>query len=78
MLTRKETDHIGALILKAFLLTIPESTEERMVLGKSIIVPLKGQRVTDSTVLPGLLIEASEVQLRRLLPTQKEQRLLVL
>lgn len=77
MLTRKETDHIGALILKAFLLTIPESTEERMVLGKSIIVPLKGQRVTDSTVLPGLLIEASEVQLRRLLPTQKASGLRV-
>lgn len=70
MLTRKEIDHIGALILKAFLLTIPESAE-RMVLGKSIIVPLKGQGVADSTVLPGLLIEASEVQLRRLLPTHK-------
>ncbi|XP_031227901.1 McKusick-Kaufman/Bardet-Biedl syndromes putative chaperonin [Mastomys coucha] len=77
MLTRKETDHIGALILKAFLLTIPESTEERMVLGKSIIVPLKGQGVTDSTVLPGLLIEASEVQLRRLLSTQKSSALRV-
>lgn len=77
MLTRKETDHIGALILKAFLLTIPESREERMVLGKSIIVPLKGQGVTDSTVLPGLLIEASEVQLRRLLSTQKSSALRV-
>ncbi|EDL80306.1 McKusick-Kaufman syndrome protein, isoform CRA_b [Rattus norvegicus] len=77
MLTRKEIDHIGALILKAFLLTIPESAEERMVLGKSIIVPLKGQQVTDSTVLPGLLIEASEVQLRRLLPTQKSSTLRV-
>ncbi|XP_034352214.1 molecular chaperone MKKS [Arvicanthis niloticus] len=77
MLTRKEIDHIGALILKAFLLTVPESTEERMVLGKSIIVPLKGQGVIDSTVLPGLLIEASEFQLRRLLPTQKSSALRV-
>lgn len=76
MLTRKETDHISALLLKAFLLTIPESTEDRFILGKSIIVPLKGQGVTDSTILPGLLIEMSEVQLRRL-PTRKSSTLKV-
>lgn len=76
MLTRKEADHISALILKAFLLTIPESAEDRVILGKSIIVPLKGQRVIDSAVLPGLLIEISEVQLR-LLPTQKSSALKV-
>jgi McKusick-Kaufman syndrome protein len=77
MLTGKETDHISALILRAFLLTVPESTEENVILGQSIIVPLKGQRVTDSTVLPGLLIEMSEVQLRRLLPIQKSNALKV-
>uniref|UniRef100_A0A250Y2Y8 Molecular chaperone MKKS n=1 Tax=Castor canadensis TaxID=51338 RepID=A0A250Y2Y8_CASCN len=77
MLTGKETDHISALILRAFLLTVPESTEENVILGQSIIVPLKGQRVTDSTVLPGLLIEMSEVQLRRLLPIQKSSALKV-
>lgn len=77
MLTRNELDHIGALVLKAFLLTVPESVEDRIILGKSIIVPLKGQRVIDSTVLPGLLIEMSEVQVRRLLPTQKSSALKV-
>lgn len=76
MLTRKETDHISALILKAFLLTIPESAEDQIILGKSIIVPLKGQGVTDSTLLPGLLIEMSEVQLRRF-PTRKSSALKV-
>lgn len=76
MLTRKETDHISALILKAFLLTIPESAEDRIILGKSIIVPLKGQRVTDSTILSGLLIEMSEVHLRRI-PTWKSSSLKV-
>nr|XP_045013289.1 McKusick-Kaufman/Bardet-Biedl syndromes putative chaperonin [Jaculus jaculus] len=71
MLTRKEIDHVSALILRAFLLTIPESAGDHIILGKSIIVPLKGQRVTTSTVLPGLLIDMSEVELRKLLPIEK-------
>ncbi|XP_029774252.1 McKusick-Kaufman/Bardet-Biedl syndromes putative chaperonin isoform X1 [Suricata suricatta] len=71
MLTRQEIDHISALILRAFLLTIPENTKDRLVLGKSIIVPLKGQRVIDSTVLPGILLEISEVQLMKILPIKK-------
>ncbi|XP_047602064.1 molecular chaperone MKKS isoform X1 [Lutra lutra] len=71
MLTREETDHISALVLKAFLLTIPENTKDRLVLGKSIIVPLKGHRVLDSTVFPGILIEVSEVQLMKILPIKK-------
>nr|XP_004610979.1 unnamed protein product [Sorex araneus] len=71
MLTGKEVDHISTLILKAFLLTIPENAGEHVILGKSIIVPLKGQRVTDSTVLPGILIEVSEVQLMKILPIRK-------
>ncbi|KAM5178116.1 molecular chaperone MKKS [Callospermophilus lateralis] len=77
MLIRKEVDHISALILRAFLLTIPENTEEHIILGKSIIVPLKGQKVTDSTVLPGILIEMSEVQLMRMLPIKKSSALKV-
>lgn len=71
MLTREETDHISALVLRAFLLTIPENAKDRLVLGKSIIVPLKGQRVLDSTVFPGILIEVSEVQLMKILPIKK-------
>ncbi|XP_008057772.1 McKusick-Kaufman/Bardet-Biedl syndromes putative chaperonin isoform X2 [Carlito syrichta] len=77
MLTRKEIDHISALILQAFLLTIPENINDHIILGTSIIVPLKGQRVVDSTVLPGILIEVSEVQLTRLLPAKKSGALKV-
>ncbi|XP_075420106.1 molecular chaperone MKKS [Tenrec ecaudatus] len=68
MLSRKEVDHISALVLRAFLLTIPEKSKDSIILGKSVIVPLKGQRVLDSTVLPGMLIEMPEVQLLRMLP----------
>lgn len=77
MLTRKEIDHLSTLILRAFLLTIPENTEDHIILGRSIIVPLKGQRVLDSTVLPGILIEMSEVQLRKILPIKKSDSLKV-
>ncbi|XP_011804254.1 PREDICTED: mcKusick-Kaufman/Bardet-Biedl syndromes putative chaperonin [Colobus angolensis palliatus] len=77
MLTRKETEHVSALILRAFLLTIPENAEGHIILGKSLIVPLKDQRVIDSTVLPGILIEMSEVQLMRLLPIKKSAALKV-
>ncbi|ELK03960.1 McKusick-Kaufman/Bardet-Biedl syndromes putative chaperonin [Pteropus alecto] len=77
MLTRKETDHVSTLILKAFLLTIPENTEDHIILGKSIIVPLKDQRVIDSTVLPGILIQMSEVRLMKILPIKKSDSLKV-
>lgn len=54
------------------MLTIPENAEGHIILGKSLIVPLKDQRVIDSTVLPGILIEMSEVQLMRLLPIKNQ------
>ncbi|XP_054552306.1 molecular chaperone MKKS [Talpa occidentalis] len=71
MLIQKEVDHVSALILKAFLLTIPENAKDHIILGKSIIIPLKGQRVIDSTVLPGILIEISEIQMMKILPIKK-------
>ncbi|XP_059933741.1 molecular chaperone MKKS [Mesoplodon densirostris] len=71
MLTTKEIDHISTLILRAFLLIIPENAQDHIILGKSIIIPLKPQRVIDSTVLPGILIEISEVQLMKILPIKK-------
>ncbi|XP_004593415.2 molecular chaperone MKKS isoform X1 [Ochotona princeps] len=77
MLTRKEIEHISAVILRAFLLTIPETAEDHFVLGKAIIVPLKGHSVMDSLVLPGILIEMSEVQFRRILPFKKSSVLKV-
>nr|KAF6330481.1 McKusick-Kaufman syndrome [Myotis myotis] len=77
MLTRKEVDHISTLILRAFLLTIPENAGDHISLGSSIIVPLKGQRVVDSTVLPGILIELSEIRLMKILPVKKSDSLKV-
>lgn len=77
MLTRKEVDHISTLILRAFLFTIPESTKNPIILGKSIIISLKGPRVTDSTVLPGVLIEIPEIQLMKTLPVRKSSALKV-
>ncbi|XP_006870453.1 PREDICTED: mcKusick-Kaufman/Bardet-Biedl syndromes putative chaperonin [Chrysochloris asiatica] len=77
MLTRMEVDHMSTLVLRAFLLTIPEKAKEHIILGRSIIVPLKGQRVMDSTVLPGMLIEMPEAQLMRVLPVKKSSALKV-
>ncbi|XP_074065548.1 molecular chaperone MKKS [Macrotis lagotis] len=65
LLNKKEADHISTLILKAFLLTIPEKTKDHTILGKSIIIPLKDERVMDSTVLPGIVIEMPEIQLMK-------------
>lgn len=77
MLTRKEIEHISSVILRAFLLMIPETAEDHLVLGKAIIVPLKGHSVMGSVVLPGILIEMSEVQFRRILPFKKSSVLKV-
>lgn len=63
MLNKPEVDHLTMLILKAFMFTIPCCVETNAVLGKCVIVPVKGRRVVDSTVLPGLLIETTEIQL---------------
>ncbi|XP_027739370.1 McKusick-Kaufman/Bardet-Biedl syndromes putative chaperonin isoform X2 [Empidonax traillii] len=41
------------------------------VLGKCVIVPVKGRRVMDSTVLPGLLIETPEIQLGKPLAVKR-------
>ncbi|NXP15268.1 TCPQ protein, partial [Thinocorus orbignyianus] len=61
MLNKQEVDHLTTLILKAFMFTVPSHVEINAVLGKCIIVPVKGKRVVDSTVLPGLLIETPEI-----------------
>lgn len=65
MLNKPEVDHLTTLILKAFMFTVPCHVETNAVLGKCVIVPVKGRRVVDSTVLPGLLIEAPEIQLAK-------------
>ncbi|NWZ96239.1 TCPB protein, partial [Nesospiza acunhae] len=63
MLNKTEVDHLTSLVLKAFIFTVPCHVETNAVLGKCVVIPVKGGRVVDSTVLPGLLIEAPEIQL---------------
>ncbi|NXH16183.1 TCPQ protein, partial [Bucco capensis] len=62
MLNKTEVDHLTVLILKAFMFTVPCNVEANAVLGKCVIVPVKGRRVMDSAVFPGLLIETPEIQ----------------
>ncbi|NXG79561.1 TCPQ protein, partial [Baryphthengus martii] len=71
MLNKPEADHLTVLILKAFMYTVPCHVETNAVLGKCIIVPVKGRRVLDSTVLPGLLIETPEIQLAKPLTVKR-------
>ncbi|NXT73086.1 TCPQ protein, partial [Zapornia atra] len=71
MLNKPEVDHLAMLILKAFMLTVPSHAEANAVLGKCLIIPVKGRRVVDSTVLPGLLIEAPEIQLAKPLTVKR-------
>ncbi|KFP06078.1 McKusick-Kaufman/Bardet-Biedl syndromes putative chaperonin [Calypte anna] len=65
MLNKAEVDHLSVLILKAFMFTVPCHVENNAVLGRCVIVPVKGKRVVDSAVLPGLLIETPEIQLAK-------------
>uniref|UniRef100_A0A8C5T2Z2 Molecular chaperone MKKS n=1 Tax=Malurus cyaneus samueli TaxID=2593467 RepID=A0A8C5T2Z2_9PASS len=71
MLNKTEVDHLTMLVLKAFLFTVPCHVETNAILGKCVIVPVKGTRVVDSTVLPGLLIEAPEIQLGKPLAVKR-------
>ncbi|KFP23488.1 McKusick-Kaufman/Bardet-Biedl syndromes putative chaperonin [Colius striatus] len=71
MLNKPEVDHLSTLILKAFMFTVPSHVDTNAVLGKCIIVPVKGRRVVDSTVVPGLLIETPEIQLAKPLTVKR-------
>ncbi|NXD54934.1 TCPB protein, partial [Corvus moneduloides] len=71
MLNKTEVDHLTTLVLKAFIFTIPCHVQTNAVLGKCMIVPVKGRRVVDSTVLPGLLIETPEFQLGKPLAVKR-------
>ncbi|NXR67764.1 TCPB protein, partial [Rhadina sibilatrix] len=71
MLNKTEVDHLTSLILKAFLFTVPCHVETNAVLGKCVIIPVKGRRVVDSTVFPGLLIETPEIQLGKPLAVKR-------
>ncbi|NWX17134.1 TCPQ protein, partial [Aegotheles bennettii] len=71
MLSKPEVDHLSMLILKAFMFTVPCRVETNAQLGKCVIVPVKGRRVVDSAVLPGLLIETPEIQLAKPLTVKR-------
>ncbi|XP_048363662.1 McKusick-Kaufman/Bardet-Biedl syndromes putative chaperonin-like [Sphaerodactylus townsendi] len=70
MLSRKEADHVSMLILKAFLLTVPQNVGTGVGLGKCLYVPIKEKRVMDSMVCPGLLIETPAFHQTQLLPAR--------
>ncbi|KAE8600904.1 hypothetical protein XENTR_v10013449 [Xenopus tropicalis] len=69
MLTTQEADYISTLILKAFICTIPDKSGPNIVLGKSVIVPIEGHSVSESSVVPGLLIEMPEFCWSRSVPS---------
>ncbi|KAM4695164.1 molecular chaperone MKKS [Discoglossus pictus] len=69
MLTIKETNYLSTLIVKAFLFTVPNEVGSSVLLGKTIFVPIEGEKVMDSTVVSGLLIEMPELLYRRALPS---------
>lgn len=71
MLNKTEVDHLTSLVLKAFIFTVPCHVETNAVLGKCVIIPVKGRRVADSTVFPGLLIETPEIQLGKPLAVKR-------
>ncbi|NXX70578.1 TCPB protein, partial [Spizella passerina] len=71
MLNKTEVDHLTSLVLRAFIFTVPCHVGTNAVLGKCVVIPVKGGRVVDSTVLPGLLIEAPEVQLGKPLAVKR-------
>lgn len=71
MLNKTEVDHLAVLIVKAFMFTVPCHPETKPVLGKCITVPVKGRRVLDSAVIPGLLIETPEIQFAKLFSVKR-------
>lgn len=71
MLSKKEADHISVLVLKAFLFTVPQSVEASVVLGKCLYIPIKGKRVMDSTMYPGILIEIPEIYPKGMFPVKR-------
>ncbi|KAM5164630.1 molecular chaperone MKKS [Mantella aurantiaca] len=57
MLTIKEVDYITVLVVKAFLFKVPVESGSDVVLGRTVMVPVEGLSVMDSTLVPGVLIE---------------------
>ncbi|XP_015262482.1 PREDICTED: McKusick-Kaufman/Bardet-Biedl syndromes putative chaperonin, partial [Gekko japonicus] len=69
MLSREEAGHVGTLVLKAFLLTVPQNAATGVTgFGRCFYVSMKDKRVLDSSVCSGLLIETPEFHLTRMLP----------
>uniref|UniRef100_A0A8C5PDN8 MKKS centrosomal shuttling protein n=1 Tax=Leptobrachium leishanense TaxID=445787 RepID=A0A8C5PDN8_9ANUR len=66
MLTPTETDYISTLLAQAFLSTIPDHLGPSVTLGKCVLVPVEGPSVMESSVVPGLLVETSELSWNRL------------
>ncbi|XP_018422136.1 PREDICTED: McKusick-Kaufman/Bardet-Biedl syndromes putative chaperonin [Nanorana parkeri] len=56
MLTTQEVDYVTILVVKAFLFKVPVESRSN-VLGRTVMVPVEGLNVMESTLVPGVLIE---------------------
>ncbi|XP_072265722.1 molecular chaperone MKKS [Pyxicephalus adspersus] len=57
MLTVKEVDYITVLVVKSFLFRVPAESTSNVLLGRTVMVPVEGLSVMESTLIPGVLIE---------------------
>ncbi|XP_053503575.1 McKusick-Kaufman/Bardet-Biedl syndromes putative chaperonin [Ictalurus furcatus] len=60
MLNHDELQHIASLIVHAFLQSVPPGSANTF--GRTLVVTLEGQPVSDSAVFPGLLVEVPILQ----------------
>uniref|UniRef100_A0AAY4B0D5 Uncharacterized protein n=1 Tax=Denticeps clupeoides TaxID=299321 RepID=A0AAY4B0D5_9TELE len=56
-----ETQQVSALLLKAFLQTIPCGSTDTVRLGETVVVGVEGEAVENSAVFPGLLLDVPEM-----------------
>lgn len=61
MLNTDESQHIASLTVQSFLWSVPSATSN--IFGRTLVVALEGQPVSDSAVFSGLLVEVPILQL---------------
>lgn len=60
MLNANESQHIASLTVQSFLQSVPSASSN--IFGRTLVVALEGQPVSDSAVFPGLLVEVPTLQ----------------
>ncbi|XP_063774621.1 molecular chaperone MKKS [Pseudophryne corroboree] len=69
MLLMKEVEYLSVLIVKAFLYKVPNESSPHVVLGRTVVIPVKGLSVMESTFVPGILIEMPGSSWSRAIPS---------